>query len=75
MVGPDGSVGMPVPIQGTIVAVEVAEGEAVRPGSRLVVMEAMKMEHVITADRTGIVRAVRVDVGDVIREGFPIVFI
>ena len=75
LVGPDGSVGMPVPIQGTIVAVQVAEGDQVRVGSKLVVMEAMKMEHVITADRTGIVRAVRVSVGDVIREGFPIVFI
>ncbi len=75
LIAPDGSVGMPVPIQGTIVAVEVTEGQAVRPGSKLVVMEAMKMEHVITADRTGIVRSVRVGVGDVIREGFPIVFI
>ncbi len=74
-VGPDGSVGMPVPIQGTIVAVHVAEGDPVTVGSKLVVMEAMKMEHVVTADRTGIVRAVRVAVGDVIREGFPIVFI
>ena len=56
-------------------SVLVAEGAAVGAGSKLVVMEAMKMEHVITADRTGVVRSVRVAVGDVIREGFPIVFI
>ncbi len=74
-VGPAGSFGMPVPVQGTIVEVLVSVGEAVRVGSKLVVMEAMKMEHVIVADRTGIVTAVGVEVGDVIREGFPIVFI
>ena len=75
LIGPDGSVGMPVPIQGTIVTVDVSEGDHVRVGSKLVVMEAMKMEHIITADLTGIVRRVGVEVGDVIREGFPIVFI
>ncbi len=73
--GPDGTVGFPTPIQGTIVSVAVGEGDAVQPGSTLVVVEAMKMEHVITADRIGIVRAVRVVEGDVILEGFPIVFI
>ena len=73
--GPAGTVGFPTPIQGTIVSVSVAEGDVVQPGSKLVVLEAMKMEHVITADRTGIVRAVRVVEGDIILEGFPIVFI
>ncbi|MEM9561998.1 MAG: carboxyl transferase domain-containing protein [Actinomycetota bacterium] len=73
--GPDGTVGFPTPIQGTIVSVTVGEGDAVQPGSTLVVVEAMKMEHVVTADRVGIVRAVRVAEGDVILEGFPIVFI
>ncbi|MEL6982109.1 MAG: biotin carboxylase N-terminal domain-containing protein, partial [Actinomycetota bacterium] len=73
--GPPGTVGFPTPIQGTIVSVSVAEGDTVQPGSKLVVLEAMKMEHVITADRTGIVRAVRVTEGDIILEGFPIVFI
>ncbi len=73
--GPAGTVGFPTPIQGTIVSVSVAEGDTVQPGSKLVVLEAMKMEHVITADRTGIVRAVRVVEGDIILEGFPIVFI
>jgi acetyl/propionyl-CoA carboxylase alpha subunit len=75
LTGPGGSIGMPAPIQGTIVAVEVAEGDEVREGQRLAVIEAMKMEHVITADRTGIVRGVSMSVGDVVREGYPIVFI
>ncbi len=73
--GLPGTVGFPTPIQGTVVGVEVAEGDAVQPGSKLVVLEAMKMEHIITADRTGFVRQVRVVEGDVILEGHPIVFI
>ena len=73
--GPDGSVGLPAPIQGTIVAVLVAEGDEVRQGQDLVVLEAMKMEHVIHADRDGIVQALACAVGDVMREGFPLVYI
>ncbi len=73
--GPDGSVGLPAPIQGTIVAVLVTEGDEVRQGQDLVVLEAMKMEHVIHADRDGIVQALACAVGDVMREGFPLVYI
>ena len=73
--GPEGSVGLPAPIQGTIVAIMVEEGQEVRQGQDLVAMEAMKMEHVIQADRDGIVKALACSVGDVIREGFPLVFI
>ncbi len=73
--GPDGSVGLAAPIQGTIVAVLVAEGDEVRVGQDLVVLEAMKMEHVIHADRDGVIRSVACAVGDVMREGFPLVYI
>jgi len=73
--GPDGSVGLPAPIQGTVVSVAVHEGDAVREGTPLVVLEAMKMEHVITSDRRGIVARVACSEGDVIREGFPLVFV
>ena len=73
--GPDGSVGLAAPIQGTVVAVLVAEGDEVRTGQDLVVLEAMKMEHVIHADRDGVIQAVPCAVGDVMREGFPLVYI
>ncbi len=73
--GPDGSFRLAAPIQGTIVAVDVAVGDAVRQGQQVAVLEAMKMEHVIVADRSGIVRAVTMAVGDVVREGYPVVFI
>ena len=74
-VGPDGSVGMPAPIQGTIVAIAVAEGDDVLAGQPVAVVEAMKMEHEIRADRAGRVRQVTMAVGDVVREGHPIVFV
>lgn len=75
LTGPDGSFGLASPIQGTIVAINVAVGDAVRQGQQLAVVEAMKMEHLINADRSGIVRQVTMVAGDVVREGYPIVFI
>ena len=73
--GPNGSIGLPAPMQGTVVSVHVRVGDEVRLKEQLVVMEAMKMEHIITSDRSGIVRRVTVAVGDTIRQGFPLVFI
>ena len=58
MIGPDGSAGIASPIQGTIVAINVAAGDEVRQGQQVAVVEAMKMEHVITAPHGGIVRKV-----------------
>ncbi len=75
LTGPDGSVGVASPIQGTIAAIIVTVGDEVRQGQQVAVVEAMKMEHVITAPHSGIVRGVTMAVGDVVREGFPIVFI
>ena len=74
-IGPDGSFGLSAPIQGTIIAIDVAVGDLVRKGQQVAVVVAMKMEHAILADRSGIVRMVTMAVGDVVREGFPIVFI
>ncbi|NKB98862.1 MAG: carbamoyl-phosphate synthase large subunit [Pseudomonadales bacterium] len=73
--GPDGSVGVSSPIQGTIVSIDVEVGEEVRAGQQLAVVEAMKMEHVIAAAHDGIVRQVTMTSGDVVRDGYPIVFV
>jgi len=73
--GPDGALGLTAPIQGTIVSVDVALGDTVRAGQQVAVVEAMKMEHVIAAEQGGIVRSVTMSAGDVVREGFPIVFV
>ena len=75
LIGPDGSIGQPAPIQGTVVNVKVQEGDAVAAQQELVIMEAMKMEHVISASVSGIVRKVDVEVGNVIQEGHPLVFV
>ncbi|GAA4425248.1 acetyl-CoA carboxylase family protein [Acidovorax lacteus] len=54
---PEGAVCAPMPAR--LVQICVAEGDAVAAGAELAVLEAMKMEHVLTAPRAGRVRAVR----------------
>ncbi len=73
--GPANTVAIEAPMQGTIVSVDVSEGDLVHRGQQMFVMEAMKMEHVIEADRSGIVRLITVATGDAIFEGHPIAFI
>ena len=73
--GPDGTIGLVAPIQGTIISIDVTVGEIVALGQPLAVLEAMKMEHVITAEHSGVVRKITMAHGDVVREGYPIVFI
>ena len=48
---------------GTVTVVEVAPGDRVIAGQTLVVLEAMKMEHRITADADGVVTDVLVSPG------------
>ncbi|MCB1366776.1 MAG: DUF2118 domain-containing protein, partial [Rhodobacteraceae bacterium] len=51
------------PMPGLVKAVFVAAGDQVKTGDRLAVLEAMKMEHVLTAARDGVVAEVLVDQG------------
>jgi len=73
--GEDGLSAVRAPIQGTVIALDVAEGDDVRAGQRLLVMEAMKMEHVIVADVSGRVAKVAVAVGDAVYEGHALALI
>ena len=73
--GPDGTKPVPAPMQGTIVSLDVAEGDIVRRGQSVLVMEAMKMQHEIPAPVGGIVRAVMVAIGDTVFEAHPLLFI
>ena len=71
---PDGLTSLTSPMQGTIVAIEIGSGESVRAGEPVVIVEAMKMEHVISADFDGVVVEIIMQPGDVVKEGFPILF-
>ncbi|MEO1839936.1 MAG: carboxyl transferase domain-containing protein [Pseudomonadota bacterium] len=75
LVGPDGSIGISAPIQGTIIQISVTEGDSIRMGQEMLIMEAMKMEHVIKADISGIVKKINVAPGDIIVEGHPLIFV
>ncbi|GAA1116081.1 carboxyl transferase domain-containing protein [Nocardiopsis composta] len=67
---PDGGEGLvAAPFAGTVVAVEAAPGDPVRAGAPLVVIEAMKMEHVLPAPAGGTVAEVRARVGATVAEG------
>ena len=73
--GPAGSLPVLAPVQGTIVSLLVGEGDIVHQGQPIAIMEAMKMEHVIPADRSGYVRALAVTPGDTVFDGHPLLFI
>jgi acetyl-CoA/propionyl-CoA carboxylase, biotin carboxylase, biotin carboxyl carrier protein len=57
------------PMQGTIVKVAVADGDAVETGDLVVVLEAMKMEQPLTAHRSGIVKNLTAQVGATVTSG------
>ena len=75
MIGPEGTVPLRAPMQGTIVALSVAEGATVLAGQEVLVLEAMKMQHTVTARSPGIVRAFGVAVGDTVFQDHPLAFI
>ncbi|MFJ9541144.1 carboxyl transferase domain-containing protein [Streptomyces sp. NPDC101225] len=64
--GADGTV--LAPLGGTVVSVDVSPGEPVRAGQQLLVLEAMKMEHVVRAPGAGVVRLLHARVGQTVRE-------
>jgi len=60
----DGSARLVAPMNGAIVGVFAKAGDAVSKGQRLVVLEAMKMQHEISAERDGVIDKVLVKPGD-----------
>ena len=63
------------PLPGVIVEVSVKEGQAVKSGQKVAVLEAMKMENEISAPKDGTITDIHVYKGDSILEGAPIVTI
>lgn len=58
-----------------VLSVEVVAGQQVGPADPVVVLESMKMEIPVLADVVGIVTEIVVQVGDVVRDGDPMVLI
>ena len=73
--GPPGTVKIPAPMQGSVVTIDVAEGDLVGPGQQVAVLEAMKMQHVVIAPEGGVVRQITASVGGVLFPGQPLMFI
>ncbi len=67
--GPAGDGAVISPMPGKVVAVAVAKGDKVVRGQTLVTLEAMKMEHALTAAFDGVVETVSVSVGAQVSEG------
>jgi len=57
------------PLAAVVVSVDVAVGAAVEEGQKVVTLEAMKMNTVVTAHKAGTVKAIHVDAGDGVEEG------
>lgn len=57
------------PLPGVILDVMVKEGDAVKAGQRLMLLEAMKMENNIDSDRDGVVRRIHIAKGGSVLEG------
>jgi len=63
------------PLPGVILEVVVKEGDAVKKGQKMMVLEAMKMENVIEATADGKVVSVKANKGDSVLEGAPLIII
>jgi oxaloacetate decarboxylase alpha subunit/pyruvate carboxylase subunit B len=61
------------PMPGNIMKVMVKEGDQVKKGENLLILEAMKMENDITTEVSGTIHRVFVKAGDVVREGVPLI--
>ncbi|MCQ2145317.1 MAG: biotin/lipoyl-binding protein [Bacteroidales bacterium] len=66
---------VPSPLPGVIIEVSVKEGQAVKAGQKVAVIEAMKMENEIAATKDGTITGIHVAKGDSVLEGADIVTI
>jgi acetyl-CoA/propionyl-CoA carboxylase biotin carboxyl carrier protein len=67
--GGAGGAQVAVPMQGTIVKVLVAQGDTVEAGQAVCVLEAMKMENNVNAEKAGTIAEIRVKTGDTVSAG------
>ena len=63
------------PLPGVILEVCVKEGDTVKTGQKIMVLEAMKMENVVEATADGVIKSIKVNKGDSVMEGTPLAII
>jgi len=63
------------PLQALVGVVEVVEGDLVRPGQAVAVLEAMKMEHLVHAETSGRVVRIAVAPGEAVKPGQPLLYL
>lgn len=74
-VAPSSGYAVKCPLPGTVLSVKVNVGDKVSTGQTLVVLEAMKMENNIDADRAGVVKQILVQQGATVMEGDNLIVI
>ncbi len=74
-VASSGKSGVKSPLPGVILDIKVNVGDTVKKGQVVVILEAMKMENNINADRDGKITAINVNKGDSVLEGTDLVII
>ena len=70
-----GKSGVKSPLPGVILDIKVKVGDTVKRGQTIIILEAMKMENNINADKDGKVTAINVNKGDSVLEGNDLVII
>ena len=69
MSGGAGGLALRSPMQGTVVKIEVQEGERVQEGDLIIVLEAMKMEQPLKAHRSGVISSLTAIIGATVSSG------
>lgn len=72
---PTGGTTITSPLPGVILEVSCKEGEVVKKGQKVILLEAMKMENVIEAACDGTITSIKVNKGDSVLEGAPLLII
>lgn len=61
------------PLAGTVVSIEVKQGQKVAEGDKLITLEAMKMNTIVSAPAAGTVSAIHIRPGEPVEEGRPLI--
>ena len=64
-----GSILLKAPLPGSIFKILVSEGDEVKKGDNMLIMEAMKMENEIKAEKDGVVKSIKVKLGAAVLQG------